>query len=684
MALLTDPDYILADDLGAALEDSSGYDLSQNKATAGLFLLDGNANFLVQAGYTGYVSVTDDLYLLDGDDHYLTETGYGDYVGSMLYDAKSINFFVLEVNTYKQGTITPLRVSDLGYRTRRTDPGGVLIYPGLLDQAFELDRRVSLELTGTGQSTFGTIRIINVNQQYDAFSIMRNTNSRRVTLRLGQKKFDPNRGIYTDPSYNSLSTVFTGIVGSWLVGEKTIELPIKDTLFLADRPLQIRFYTGVGFIEGPVSFKGQPKPLCRGGTQTAPIQNMQPRLMDPVYSIYQWTDGPGVLVKLYENNAAVFVNAGDILDANDFYSTPTPPGSYRSCNAAGLFQLGSTAVGTISANVTGTCGGQAISTAAALIQAILINDLQIPVDQIDTASFYNADAAYPYTVGFHYDGSESASVVLSRLAASIGGRLLTSRNGKIGIFVPPRVQTGAVPVITFDDKNALSIEPIALPASLDPPPYRWRVSYQRNYTQQTSGYNPSATPARQQFIVEEFRYATWTDPDVQAVWLKPNDPSPVETCLLVGEDAQKVANSFGDQWRTLPRYFQVVLPIDYAVGLDIGSYVKLKWPLGELAYGLVGQIFGEQQRSGDSLITYEVIVNTATQSADQTLAAIAAASAYFTLDVSQLDVGILGDGVGISAGEIAGSGSSSGGGVAAPTDDTFYLDVSELDVGVLG
>lgn len=670
MSLLPDSDQILVDDLGGALEDSSGYDFSQNKTTEG-------------------------LYLLDGDDHFLVGIGYVEYIGTSLYNAKNVNFFVLELNTYKQGTITPLRISDLGYRTRRDDPGGVLIYPGLLDQAFELDRRVSLELTGTGQSTFGTVRIINVGQQYDAFSIRRNTNSRRMTLRFGQKIFDAARGIYIDPPYTSLSTIFTGIVGSWLVGEKTIELPIKDTLFLADRPLQIRFYTGVGFIEGPVSFKGQPKPLCRGGTQTAPIQNMQPRLVDPVYNIWQWTDGPGVLVKLYENNAAVFTNAGDILDANDFYSTPTPPGSYRSCNAAGLFQLGSTAVGTISANVTGTCGGQAISTAAALIQVILINDLQIPVDQIDTASFSAADAAYPYTVGFHYDGSESASVVLSRLAASIGGRLLTSRNGKIGIFVPPRVQTGAVPVITFDDTNVISVEPIALPASLDPPPYRWRVSYQRNFTVQTSGYNPSATPARQQFIVEEFRYATWTDPDVQAVWLKPNDPLPVETCLLVGEDAQKLANSFGDQWRELPRYFQVVLPINYAVGLDIGSYVKIKWPLGDLAYGMVGQIFGEQQRSGDSLITYEVVVNTATQSADQTLAAIAATASYFTLDVSQLDVGVLGDGTGSSTSTTPASGGSSGGtsGTTTPAGGTttpatsastdFYLDVSQLDVGVL-
>ena len=603
--------YVLADDSGALLQDSTGVNISQGGLQSGQYLVDGNGNYLAEKG-----------------------TAYPTFV----HDARDCLFITVEINTKANGVILPIRISDLGYRTRRTDPDGVQVFPALLDQAYEVDRRVSLELTGAGTSTYGAVRIFNLGRKFDNFLVGRNTNARKLRIAVGQKTYDGHRGIYTDPSYSSLRTIFSGLVGSFLLNEQEIEVPVKDTSFLIDRPIQYRFFTGAGYIEGPASFKGSPKPMCRGGTADNPIQNVLPRLVDPVQNVWMFTDGAGQVQKLYENNAAVFTYSGDVADPNDFYSSVTPPGSYRTCNAFGYFQLGSTSVGTISANVTGTVAGTAVSTAAALAYGILKDDLGIPEELIDGNSFAYADKACPYVAGFFLDGQENALTIIARLLASIGGHLLTGRDGRIGCFVPPRTQQGAVPVADLDESNIISIAPVALPSSLDPPPYRWQICYQHNFNVQTSGYNPSATELRKQFIVAEERYAVWTSADVQAEWLRPNDPEPVQTYLLDGADAQKLADSLGDQWKSLPSLYQVSLPLSYAVNLDIGSYIKVTWPLGALAYGMVGQIVGEQQRAGDGLVVFEVLINTGQQGPDTPYNNN---SQYFVLGQSLLGTGVL-------------------------------------------
>lgn len=573
-----------------------------------------------------------------------------------IHDARNTTFFASEVSTFApdSGNTDVLHVSDLGYRTRPTDVGGVTIYPSLLDTAFELDRRVSLELNGNGTASYGSIRIINLNGTYDVFTLARNSDSRPVKIKIGQKLYDATRGIYVDPSYKDLQPVFSGSAQSWLLSEDAVEVPLKDATYLLDKPIQTRFYKGTGADEGGPELTGQPKPMTRGGTTADPIRNVPFKLVDTINNIWQWTDGLGTVVALYENNAPVFSRHSD---TGNLYLGITPPGYYRTCNAKGLIQLGSTSVGVITGDVCGASNGVFLPTAAALAQSVLLNDIQLPAATLNIASFMYADIAYPYVAGFFLDSSSAASTtglqIIAQLLASIGGRLLTSRGGSIGVFVLPRTDLGARPSVRLDKSNIVSVAPIALPTTLDPPPYRWQVAYITNYTVQATGFNPTIGDGRKQFIANQFRYAEWYSPEIKANWAKPNDPPPISTYLLRLKDAQVLADSLGDQWRTRPAYYQITVPIGFAAGLDIGKFVWIDWPLGLLKGGVLALIVGEQIRSVDTFSTFEVLVNTASLTGDPI-------DGSFTLDVSYLDVG--------SLGEIQG--------------EDFILDASLLDVDV--
>lgn len=534
-----------------------------------------------------------------------------------VFGARDALFFVAELDLFfpgnAPGQLDVLRVSDLGYRTRSTDPLGVLAYQGLLDTAFEIDRKVSLDPGQASSRSDGQIRITNLGSAFDALIFPRNTDSRRVRVMMGQKAYDATRGIYLDPPYASLHPIFQGLGGSWLLGEDVVTVPIKDTSYWTQRPVQSATYAGTGGVEGGTSLTGKPKPMTRGGTADKPVREVSPVQVDPVNQVWQWTDGPGTLVTLYEAGAAQFTYAGDVsdFDVPGLYDASPPPGTCRTWNAMGLFRLGSTPVGTITADVTGAfAAAGAVTTAAMLAYYLLAETLGVPGELVDQNAFLIADRFHPYAAGFFVADQTQGIAVVQSLMASIGARLSSDRSGQLRPFLLASSMYGMSPAARLDVSNVVSVEPIALPSTLDPPPYRWQVTYAHNYTVQTSSLSGSIAgdTARVQDLATADRYAVWTDPAISAAWVRPNDPAPIGTLLLDAADAQAIAEAAGDLWRDRPGYYNVVVPLAGAAGLDIGSVVQLAWPLGMLAAGMAGQIVGEQIRSYDGVVTFQVLV----------------------------------------------------------------------------
>jgi hypothetical protein len=556
--------------------------------------------------------------------------------GRLGRDARALPFWLVEFEGYRPGSTVigydyglgavPLgalalatdelednatfRASDRGYVADPGDPGRQMVYPPLLETAFEADREIDLDPTRPAAGfSWGTVRLANPDSRWNGVVEGYVNDGRRLRILFGAKTYDETRGLHVDPPGDELTEVFTGIQQPWSLGEHTLDIPIRDAGYEIEVPVQGGVYTGAGGANGTPDMTGLSIPRARGGTPSDPIRNVSPVLIDPTGRIYQYTDGAGRVVALYERGAAVFSYAGDFASYAALVAASVPSGSYATCNARGLIRLGAVAVGQVTADVTGdfpAAGG--VSTVAGLALRTLTDDLGIDPVWIDTAAFLGLDAACPYAAGY-WIGTEprDGAAVLGDILGSIGAKLTTGRNGKLRPFLPGPPTTGTRPVVTYTAAQIVSMVPRPLPASLSPPAYRWRVGYQRNHSVQAGDLSPLAGDARRQFLANEFRYASWIDVGLLSSYRRPNDPAPLPTVLLDRADAQAVADQLGSAWGVRRRLYDVTLWLT-PLEREIGDPIVVQYPLDDFGGGKLCTVVGDRVRSGDSTVTLQILV----------------------------------------------------------------------------
>jgi hypothetical protein len=552
------------------------------------------------------------------------------------YAGPDLRFLIVEQDVYKPGTAVvttseshlshphlalaefedPLEASakifasDLGYRTMSTDAGGIVVYPPILDQAFQVDNKINLDLAQSGVgAAWGNIVLSNVNDQFDALAATFNCDGRNVRILTGQKTYDTTRQYHRDPSYSALAIMWCGVATPWFLSDTALTIPIRDGSYWLERPYQNGLYGGTGTYDGTAALTGKTIPITRGGTTADPVRNITPTLVDPVNRIYQYSNGRGTVVNLYEGGAPVITFSAD---TTNLYAGSTPAGQFRTDNSRGLFQLGSVPVHAITADVTGQFPvAGAVTTFAAIARYVMTEDMLLPPELIDLATFTAADAAFPYTSGFYVEsgGSLTGIDVLGRILSGPGAKLISKRTGRLALFVLRAVPAGATAVAAFDMSNVVQIDPVALPASLDPPPYRIRSEYSHNYTVQTSDLNTaSTTAAHKQFIEETGQLAFWSSTAVLIAFRRPNDPPPLTGILLKLADAQTVVNDLGALFGVRRRQYDVTVPAFLNISRDIGDVVSLTYPMDDLVHGKLGQIIGYSFRSPDASIILRVLV----------------------------------------------------------------------------
>jgi hypothetical protein len=504
---------------------------------------------------------------------------------------------------------TTIRASDLGYRSLASDSIGCQVYPPILNQAFAVDRRMNLDPAQPGvAAAWGSIQLSNIEGDYNAIASSWNSDGRNVKILYGTKTRDTVRGVWVDPSYATLQLAFTGVATPWFLTEDFLNVPIRDASYWIERLLQSTQYAGTGTYEGPAILTGVPKPKARGGTAGNPIKNVTPTLVDPTNRIYQYNDAAGTVVTLYEGG-----NAGTITfqaNVTDLYTGTTNAGQYRTDNSRGLFQLGSSSVAEITADVTGAFpAAGAVSNPVTIVRYLLAEDMVLPSGNMDVTSFTNGATAFPYTAGVYFGSNEilDGATALSRVLSGFGGALIPTRTGLLRFIGLRAIPGGTNPVATFSTANVVSLTPQNLPPTLDPPPYRFRVGYNHNYTVQTT-FLAAATQAQIQFAKKSDSFSSSSSGTVLTSYRRPNDPQPVVGCLLSATDAQTVANDFGTLWFTRRRLYAATVPLSVGLAREFGDVVTVVWPMDDLASGKLGQIVGEQFLSQDATITLLVLV----------------------------------------------------------------------------
>lgn len=503
-----------------------------------------------------------------------------------------------------ESTVT-IRASDTGYRTRQSDAGGCVAYPPLLMEALALDRRLMLD---PGRSwagvSWGEMRV-RLTDEIEALVATHNSDGRNVVLRAGRKVWSRSRLMWTDPPLASLDVLFQGIAGPWRIDENDLVIPLRDPAYWLERPAQAAVYGGTGGYDGTAEIKGLSIPRARGGTSINPIRYVEPLLIDPANLIYQYSDGPGTVVELFEGGDTGWTLQGD---TTNLYAGSTAAGQYRTDNSRGLLQLGTKPIRKVTAHVTGNFPlAGAILYLGNLARYSLTEDMLLPADLIDDAAFAALAGAYPYLSGYWLGPSEISGVeLLSYLMASMGAHVVPGRDGKLRPLVMRAFTGSETPAASWGTETVINITPRVLAAPLDPPPYRWRVGYRRNHTPMSSDLDPDVGAARQQELAREMALGQWASASVLSRYRRPSDPPAVGGALLSAVSAGVVAGDLGALFSSGRRLYDVTVPLPAAIARDLGQIVRITYPMPRFRDGLTVQIVGERIRPGDAAVTLEV------------------------------------------------------------------------------
>lgn len=495
---------------------------------------------------------------------------------------------------------TLLRASDAGYRTGPGDAPGVVAYPAVMTQPFGLERLLGVSPTSAGATAaWGRAVLSNADRRYDGVAQRFNADGRRARILSGRQIWDGGRGLWRDPPYSSLTEIFAGVAEPWSLTETSLEIPLRDVSYLLERTLQTGTYAGTGGYEGTADMAGRLRPLVVGGTPASPVRQVTPVLVDPVARIY---DAGGPVVRLYEGGDPTNIPYDG--DVADLYSGTWPLGTYRTCNARGLFQVHAAPAFALTVDVA--VGG---NTAAASLARALLTRALVPDALVDEASFLGLAAAAPWTSGWWWGEAVDAAAAVKFLLASVGARLVTGRSGRLRAVRVAALPAGTRPVATYSAAQIVSLVPVDLGAPLSPSPAAWQVGWGRNHTVQTSGLDGGLDAAAAAALGQAWRQVGADNPQVLLTTRRPSRPELVETAQLTSAGAASLAAGLRDLWsQPRPaRAYRMTVPGALAMRHEAGDPIVVAYPADDLDAGRLCQVVGDGMTAGGDTGTYTIL-----------------------------------------------------------------------------
>jgi hypothetical protein len=214
---------------------------------------------------------------------------------------------------------------------------------------------------------------------------------------------------------------------------------------------------------------------------------------------------------VYDGGVA-YTPAGDVADIT---ATSVSPGQFKTQLSGGYIKLGTAPTKTLTIDLHGDAPAGAYVERASELAFRILHDLQgLDDGWFEPSTFDDLKLAAPGAIGLYVGLEEiSASSVIDAIMAGINGWWAENRFGRIevGLVALPV----AMPRATLRTKDIFEIERLSLPDAMDPPLWRVRVGYGRNWSPmditQIGTSIVSGNPARYSFLTEEFRFVTVED-----------------------------------------------------------------------------------------------------------------------------------------------------------------------------
>jgi hypothetical protein len=456
------------------------------------------------------------------------------------------------------------------YVTLSSDSLATQPFNGTLLQPLQINRSL-LGSDIIGQFTAGSGKIIltNADGEYDFLIERFAIDGRDIEVRIGRE----------GDSYDSFYTVFKGTASDWSVEEDVVEVDIVDNAYKLSVAAQENAYGGTGGADGTSDLVGKRKPKCYGY-----VYNISPPLVVPASLIYQVHDGSVQAISAVYDRGVTLTAGTDYATYALLAAASISAGQYGTCKAQGYIKLGSSPSGTVTADVQGDNTGGFIFKTADIVRRVLTASVLDDPDDLYVPSFTAVNLANASEVGYYISPDDTTTVadVVAHLMRGVGGWGGFRRSGRfeLGIFLTP---TGAIPAAHFDKNDIFEMKRERLPSSMTPPPWRFRVGWQHNWTTQTD-LAGSVSATRKSFLSEADRYAEASADSIKTDHPFAQDRDPIISYFRDQADAQTEADRLLDLYRSTKALYRFTVGIQ-PFALDLGDVVNVTYPRWDLTVG---------------------------------------------------------------------------------------------------
>jgi hypothetical protein len=458
-----------------------------------------------------------------------------------------------------------------GFATQPTDAVSNQPFNGTLKSLSFTQSILGSEI-GSFATGAGTLTISNDDGQYDFLPESYSIDGRLIVLKVGRR----------DGPYDNFFPLARLTARDWNIDTSEIKVELEDFSYKLEVPLQSNVYGGTGGADGGADLAGKRKPLAFGECKNVPAVFVNPALL-----IYQAHDGPMQSIDAVYDKGAALTPGVDYANYALLAAASVAAGSYATCLAAGLFKLGQSAAGQVTADVKGDKRDGYVTTTADIVRWALRRRtvLADPAD-LDTASFDTINALQPAPVCYFHgpDDNLTVSNFIQKLMRGIGG---WGGHRFDGLFEVRRLQApSGSPATTFTRAEMLGgdIQRDPLPEAYRPPRWRWRVPYGLNWTVQTSDLALGVTDARKAFLAEAYRLAEATSQSIKTDHPFAQDRDPIEAFFVNQADATAEAARLIALFKTTRAIYRAIVP-RRALRYNVGDEIRIQHDRFDLKLG---------------------------------------------------------------------------------------------------
>lgn len=375
----------------------------------------------------------------------------------------------------------------------------LIIQPGLIQK----DIFSGGQIGGESSTSYGEIVIINPTVLPQSLYCQ----SHEIRLFIGDEH----------ASYAGFTLVMRGIVQDVLTDETTTTIRIKGRQTeLRNKPLQNVNYLGNNTlpngVEGGTDLKEQPKPLLFGL-----CNNVSPVLINSSRLIYQLSTELTTMVNVYDKGVLITPGA-DYTSQSDMETNAPSVGTWRQWPAGGMFRLGSSPSGKVTADAHSGTAYATMPTSGELAMDIVHNFGGIAsVDTVST-DISAVDGYIPYLSCLFVDQSLSVADALDQVLGGSGAWWGFDQLGRFRMSkLTPPVSIGFYPVgsvvATISDDEILSWNAENVDLSGDSSRvWRVKINYDINWTVQSdSELAGGVTLERKEYLAKASRQASYSD-----------------------------------------------------------------------------------------------------------------------------------------------------------------------------